>query len=523
VDRTNTIRARASRAQLAALSLTFSVGLGAGLLTYGSLEQSAVPLPQTDLVPAAGLPDADPGAITVDFAGIALPVVLPAPGASTVLPRNLPEARPAATIPLQAGPRLAALLPAPDAGGSLAHGATHREEARAVEKAALPLRHPRIEAVTVARGDTLMDILLRAGIERQEAHEAVGALRGVYDPRRLQAGQALEITALDDDAAPRRLVGLAFDISFEHEVQVSRGGDGGFASLRVERPQQRRLVHRANLIDDSLYLAADRVQVPQDITLGLIKLFSWDVDFQRDFRAGDGFETLFEEVTLEDDERLARGGDLLYARLTLQNRELDAYRFELRDDTVEYYDRTGRSLRKFLLRTPVDGARMSSGFGMRRHPILGYSRMHKGTDFAAPTGTPIYAAGSGTVERAGRNGGYGHYVRVRHNGEYSTAYAHLSRYAKGIRAGARVRQGQVIGYVGTTGRSTGPHLHYEVLRAGGQINPLSLKHPPASQLAGADLERFHGEMARIDRLRAELAGGTQVASKSVGPTNSAVR
>jgi murein DD-endopeptidase MepM/ murein hydrolase activator NlpD len=251
-------------------------------------------------------------------------------------------------------------------------------------------------------------------------------------------------------------------------------------------------------------------------------MFSWDVDFQRDLRAGDGFETMFEEVSLEDGSGAVRGGDVLYAGLTLSGEILDAYRFEVEDGEVEYFDRTGRSLRKFLMRTPVDGARLSSGFGMRRHPILGYSRMHKGVDFAAPSGTPIYAAGAGRVVSAGRNGGYGNYIRLRHSGEYSTAYAHLSRFAKGIRAGSRIQQGQVIGYVGTTGRSTGPHLHYEILRNDAQINPLSVRQPPNTQLAGADLERFRAEVGRIDQLRAELArGDTQLASSRAGETHAA--
>ena len=209
--------------------------------------------------------------------------------------------------------------------------------------------------------------------------------------------------------------------------------------------------------------------------------------------------------------------------LSLSGETLDAFRFEPQDGEIEYFDRTGRSLRKFLLRTPVDGARLSSTFGMRRHPILGYSLMHKGIDFAAPSGTPIYAAGGGRVVAAGRNGGYGNYIRVRHSGEYSTAYAHLSRFAKGVKAGQRVRQGQVIGYVGTTGRSTGPHLHYEVLRNDQQINPLEIKQPPATQLAGADLERFNEEVARIDRLRGDLPGSTQIASKADQPPAAAIR
>jgi murein DD-endopeptidase MepM/ murein hydrolase activator NlpD len=285
---------------------------------------------------------------------------------------------------------------------------------------------------------------------------------------------------------------------------------------KVERPQHRQIVRRAGTINDSLYLAAARVEVPHDVTYGLVKLFSWDVDFQRDLRQGDGFETLFEEVSLEDGSGASRGGDLLFGALTLSGELLEAYRFEVEDGAVEYFDRTGRSLRKFLLRTPVDGARLSSGFGMRRHPILGYSRMHKGVDFAAPTGTPIYAAGGGKVVSAGRNGSYGNYIRIRHSGEYSTAYGHLSRLAKSTRVGGRVQQGQVIGYVGATGRATGPHLHYEILRNGAQINPLSVKQPPNTQLAGADLERFRAEVERIDRLRAELAHGTQLASRAAG-------
>jgi murein DD-endopeptidase MepM/ murein hydrolase activator NlpD len=282
----------------------------------------------------------------------------------------------------------------------------------------------------------------------------------------------------------------------------------------VARPQRRELVHRAGAIDDSLYVSAQRAALPHDVVIGLIKLFSWDVDFQRDVRRGDQFETLFEVVALEDGSEGVRGGDLLYAALSIDGRLLEGYRFELPDGRVAYFDRSGKSLRKFLMRTPIDGARLSSRFGMRRHPILGYTLMHKGVDFAAPTGTPIYAAGDGRVEVAARNGGYGKYVRIRHTGEYSTAYAHLSRFAKGMQSGRRIRQGQVIGYVGTTGRSTGPHLHYEVLRHGAQINPLQIRQPSNEQLAGADLARFRAEMARIDRLRTDPPRGTELASRS---------
>lgn len=372
------------------------------------------------------------------------------------------------------------------------------------------------EQITVRRGDTLMDIFSRAGIAPSEAHAAVQSLQTVYDPRRLRAGQELSIRAAQDpsDAGARRLIGLDFDLDFDHAVRVTRGPDGSYATAKVARPQRRDLLHRIGVIDDSLYLSAERAAVPDDVTIGLIKLFSWDVDFQRDVRRGDRFEALFEVVALEDGSESVRGGDLLYGALSINGRLFEGYRFELPDGRVAYFDRAGKSLRKFLMRTPIDGARLSSRFGMRRHPILGYNRMHQGVDFAAPTGTPIYAAGDGRVEIAKRNGGYGKYIRIRHTTEYSTAYAHLSRFAKSIEPGRRVRQGQVIGYVGTTGRSTGPHLHYEVLRNGGQINPLKIKQPANQQLAGADLERFRAEMARIDRLRADPARATRIASRA---------
>jgi murein DD-endopeptidase MepM/ murein hydrolase activator NlpD len=193
------------------------------------------------------------------------------------------------------------------------------------------------------------------------------------------------------------------------------------------------------------------------------------------------------------------------------------------DVRPDWYDADGKSARKFLMRTPINGARLSSGYGMRRHPILGYSRMHRGTDFAAPTGTPILAAGDGTIIRASRYGSYGNYVRIRHANGYETAYAHMSRFSRGLRAGGSVRQGQVIGYVGTTGRSTGPHLHYEVLRRGAQINPVNLQVANGRNLEGRALELFQIERARIDTLRQVRAQETPAEQAALrGATSGAV-
>jgi murein DD-endopeptidase MepM/ murein hydrolase activator NlpD len=449
----------------------------------GVLERAPERLPDAGLAPTHGYPSAPPRAIEAPR-----PETLGGDTARDMLMTALP--------------------------GSLSRGATVAGQARPA-KAELPAPQWSTEQVTVRRGDTLMDILNRAGIAQAEAHAAVQSLQAVYDPRRLRAGQELLIRAENGpaDAGERRLIGLDFDVDFDHAVRLTRGADGRYTTAKVARPQRHDLVHHAGIIDDSLYMSAERAALPHDVIISLIKLFSWDVDFQRDVRRGDQFETLFEVVALEDGSQVVRGGDLLYAALSINGRLFEAYRFELPDGRVAYFDRSGKSLRKFLLRTPIDGARLSSRFGMRRHPILGYNRMHKGVDFAAPTGTPIYAAGEGRVDVAKRNGGYGRYIRIRHTGEYSTAYAHLSAFANGIAPGRRVRQGEVIGYVGTTGRSTGPHLHYEVLRNNAQINPLQIKQPPNQQLAGADLERFRVEILRIDKLRTDPPRGTQIASR----------
>ena len=496
----------------AVTALAFAIGFGAGGFGAWLLDHPSEVSPRAALA-AANQPAADRPDGVLERARERLPE------AGLVVPTDPSlAARPALIEALEA--EAGRLDAASDvlttaAPGGLAREAQAAGQARRA-KAVLSARQWSTEQVMGRRGDTLIDILSRAGIAQAEAHAAVQSLQTVYDPRRLRAGQELLIRAEHGpaDAGARRLIGLDFDVDFDHAVRVIRGADGHYATAKVARPQRRELVHRAGIIDDSLYVSAERAALPHDVIIGLIKLFSWDVDFQRDVRRGDQFETLFEMVSLEDGSADMRGGDLLYAALSIDGRLFEGYRFELPDGRVAYFDRSGKSLRKFLMRTPIDGARLSSRFGMRRHPILGYNRMHQGVDFAAPTGTPIYAAGDGRVELAKRNGGYGKYIRIRHTGEYSTAYAHLSRFAKGIEPGRRVRQGQVIGYVGTTGRSTGPHLHYEVLRNHAQINPLQIKQPPNQQLAGAELERFRAEMARIDRLRANPASATQVASRA---------
>ena len=236
--------------------------------------------------------------------------------------------------------------------------------------------------------------------------------------------------------------------------------------------------------------------------MNMINIYGYDVDFQRDIHSGDKFEMLVESFYDEDGKKV-RDGNVLFSSLTLQNRKIEIYMHKI-NDKVEYFDAKGNSVRKSLLRTPINGARVSSGFGMRRHPILGYSKMHKGVDFAAPIGTPILAAGSGTIVYMAKKGGYGNYVQIMHNGDYSTAYGHASRFNKKFRNGSKVKQGDIIAYVGSTGRSTGPHLHFEVIYKGSQINPAKVKATSGIRLSGKDLIKFKLSKSEIDGYRKNI-------------------
>lgn len=363
--------------------------------------------------------------------------------------------------------------------------------------------------IEVAPGDTLMGLLTREGVERSDAHQAVAALQTVFSPKGLKPGQQIRLTLAPGDeslasfgeepSAPL-LVSMTLQPSADQDVQVVRAEDGAFQAQAVERPLQLDLVGHRGIIDDSLFAAATSNGVPVSALVEMIRVFSYDVDFQREIQPGDSFEIIY-EAYYDETGALAKTGQIEFASLTLSGKRIDLYGFTPSSGVTDFFDPKGQSVRKALLRTPVDGARISSNFGMRKHPILGYSKMHKGVDFAVPTGTPIYAAGDGVVEMAGWNGGYGNYVRIKHNGTYKTAYAHMSKIGKGVSKGSRVRQGEVIGYVGSTGQSTGPHLHYEVLIDNKQVNPLDIKLPAGEKLAGKDLEAFKARMAEIDRLR----------------------
>ena len=358
--------------------------------------------------------------------------------------------------------------------------------------------------IDVRAGDTLMKALLKAGSGPRDAEAAITALKALFDPRRLRAGQRLNVALVPAaDGGKVVLHRLTIGISPGRNIEAGRLEEGGFAARTVEATLEKLIVHAGGTIDSSLYKAADDAGVPAPVLWEMIRAFSYDVDFQREIQQGDSFEIMFERY-LDETGSAVREGNIIYAALTLSGAPLSIYRHVDRDGFADYYDEAGHSVRKALLRTPIDGARLTSGYGQRKHPILGYTKMHRGVDFAARRGTPLMAAGSGVVEAAGWNGAYGKYIRIRHRGPYSTAYAHLSRIASGVRRGRRVKQGQIIGYVGSTGRSTGPHLHYEVLLSGKQINPLKVKLPTGAKLKGAALAAFKRSQGEIENQLAAL-------------------
>lgn len=367
---------------------------------------------------------------------------------------------------------------------------------------------PERHTLAVVRGDTLMTLLADADVSRDDAHGAIEALRERFDPRSLQVGQEVTVLFEPRRGGSKRFVGLEIAPDVVRSVSVARGDDG-FETSENQKAVQRLPAAGEGEIQSSLFEAGSKAGVPISVMMAVIKAYSHEVDFQRDLQPGDRFAVLYERIVTEDG-RDAGEGELLHATLVLSGRELPIYRFKDHDGRVDYYNRQGESIRRALLRTPVDGVRITSGFGMRKHPILGYSKMHKGVDFGAPTGTPIYAAGNGTVEEVGPKGAYGQYVRIRHNNEIATAYAHLSRFANGLRRGAKVEQGEVIAYVGSTGRSTGPHLHYEVLKRGQQIDPRSIDLPTGRKLDGRDLRDFQLAVRGIERQFEQARGGLQL-------------
>ena len=372
---------------------------------------------------------------------------------------------------------------------------------------------PESISVKVRSGETLQAAVERAGVSANEARGVVEVLGSSFDTVHIKAGLAFQaaIAQPREGRGSARLIGLSMRTSPVKAITVSRTFDGALRLHELEEKVVDETTVARGEMHGSLYESAAKVGANREVTAEVVKLFAHKLDFSRDIKAGDEFSLVFDRKVTESG-RTIEAGDLLYAEIEAKGQKTRFYRFERDDGKAQFFDETGKNIKGFLLRTPVDGARMTSSFGMRRHPILGYRRAHQGIDFGAGSGTPILAAGDGVVVDAKRWGGYGNWVRIRHQGGWETGYAHMSRYGKGIKAGQRVVQGQVIGYVGSTGRSTGPHLHYEVWLRGARINPVGAKVPQGTILAGRELAAFKAQKARVDRLLGAKAGTQMAAS-----------
>lgn len=372
------------------------------------------------------------------------------------------------------------------------------------------------QEIEIGRGDTLAGVLQEAGVNGADSYQIVKALSAHYDPRGVKPGQKINLHFKPGQGEQLgEFAKMSIEVDPVKEITVSKSGDV-FETAMSQKELVKNVYAGQAAIETSLYGSAARAGIPSQVVAEAIRIYSWVIDFQRDIQPGDKIEVMYETEETKDGD-FARYGSLLYANLTVNGKELPIYRYEMTDGRVDYFQPDGISIRKTLMKTPIDGARISSGFGMRRHPVLGYNKMHKGMDFAAPTGTPIYAAGDGVIEYAGRFSSYGNYIRIRHNSQLKTAYGHMHRLAKGMKSGARVSQGEVIGYVGSTGRSTGPHLHYEVLVNNAQVNPKSVNLPTGEQLTGKELNRFKSMMSSMRQQYVSLTQGMRFAQNFFFP------
>jgi len=358
---------------------------------------------------------------------------------------------------------------------------------------------PRWRTLTVRRGDSLARLLAREGVGPRTVHALVTSGREARRLRRLRPGERI-LLARDGDGT---VTALRYPMGPERTLEVRREGDGYRARL-LQHPLERRQAHAAGVIEDSLFTAAQRAGLSDRLTMALAGIFGWDIDFALDLRPGDRFRVIY-EVLYRDGERVGEG-EILAAEFVNRGRVHRAVRYTDPEGRTGYYTPEGRSVRRAFLRTPVAFTRISSRFRLRRrHPVLNRIRAHRGVDYAAPRGTPVKATGDGKVIFRGRKGGYGKVVMIRHGARYVTVYAHLSRFARGLRAGRRVRQGQVIGYVGATGLATGPHLHYEFRVDGVHRNPLTVRLPAARPVPARYREDFRRRtaplVAALDTLR----------------------
>tara|TARA_B100002052_G_scaffold79524_1_gene72577 strand:+ start:132 stop:1430 length:1299 start_codon:yes stop_codon:yes gene_type:complete len=363
--------------------------------------------------------------------------------------------------------------------------------------------NPRYEKiiVKVKSGDSFQKILNQIEINDTEKQKILKEVLKRKNITKLLKDQII-IFKLDKQES-NKIIELLFEVSKTKSIQYSLNTNTDkFQYKEIQRSLKRVVSYKESTITNSLYESSIKNEIQPNIIIDFARVYGFQVDFQRDIWKNDSFQLMY-ETFLDDNGKIIETGNIIYANLNLQGKDIPLYGFKT-GDGYDYFDNFGKSIKKSLMKTPINGARLSSSFGMRKHPILGFNKMHRGTDFAAPEGTPVMASGDGKIVRARWCGGGGNCIKIKHNSTYSTVYAHLSKFARIAKEGNRVRQGQIIGYVGSTGMSTGPHLHYEVIENGKKINSQTLKLPSGKILKGKERELFEIEKIKIDVTKSEL-------------------
>jgi murein DD-endopeptidase MepM/ murein hydrolase activator NlpD len=351
----------------------------------------------------------------------------------------------------------------------------------------------------IKSGETFDKILSGYSIEKEEIIAIKESLLKKFNVNKLNTNQKIEIIL---DKTNNKIKEFIFQISNTEKIYLSKNPDESkFNEKILTIKLDKKIIYKENIILQSLYKASADQNIPPNIIIEFARIYGFQVDFQRDIRREDKFQIMY-EVFVDENNKVIGTGEIFFANLKLSGQDNSLYYFD-KENAEGHYDKNGKSVQKALMKTPINGARLSSSFGMRKHPIDGFNKMHRGTDFAAPIGTPIMASGNGIIQKAGWCGGGGNCVKIRHNSTYETIYAHMSKFARGIKKGVRVKQGQIIGYVGSTGKSTGPHLHYEVIVNKKKVNSQKLKLPSGKILKGENRKLFETNKIRLNVLKSE--------------------
>ena len=362
-------------------------------------------------------------------------------------------------------------------------------------------RYTKLEYISKA-GDTHQNIINKLDVDKNEKNLILETIKKEKTLKVLKINQKFSFKF--DNLSKTKVIEFIIETDKKNEIIFKKSSiKNTFASKKIKKNFKKRLAYKETVIINSLYNSAIDLGIKPNIIIEFARLYGFEVDFQRDIWKNDSFQIIYEEF-VNDKNKIVDTGEIIFANLNLQDSDLQLYKYEYEKDKIDYFDENGKSIKKTLMKTPINGARLSSSYGKRKHPILGYTKMHTGTDFAAPSGTPIMASGDGKVTKAGWCGGGGNCVKIKHNKTYQTVYAHMSKFGRGLKRGVKVKQGQIIGYVGSTGLSTGPHLHYEVIENGKKINSQKLRLPSGKILKGEERKKFEVSKIKIDVLKSNL-------------------